>query len=559
MARYISIGSTQKRKFHGIVRADSLGGELLGKLGFLRYHLPTQVGTGSEITVLCQVISVDRRNAVHEDGSFGPVIAAKGNIPYLSGIGDFEQAVMKPLAQQVNGNPAALRSNPPSGTELVSLDDESLDTAGSPQKVFNTFSPHSTQYMKYVGRLVGEHINLPIIMKNFDPADTDEGSWSEGRHVVFLGRQGSGKTHLAKMMLGMYLVSNSSMGALIPDGKGDFVSPGRIDLDLKAFLTANHRPVEVIHVDNIRLEESRHFRALLDLADFKNKIFDGNNEKWEAIMSLTLDRFSDDDRRMVVTGEAAITYNRFLEAFNEAVPLSYAETANQMRTRLTRLQSKQEIHRRRAAAIFDSVLKRFTTGKPMAEIVEGVLGEGSIIFLDIGSFDNEVNVFILGDLYRRVRKSAVYRFHQRRYSNAIIYVDEANRFIPQTPDERNKELQRELIDSIKTTRQYGVGWWFADQRPSSISKDAFSQMGTYFFGRGMNVASDRQNMESIVGEEGAEIYDYVMTAGGKAFVAYGQLVGIGNSESVAIPIESFANWETAAASVQELDVQLIVP
>ena len=107
-----------------------------------------------------------------------------------------------------------------------------------------------------------------------------------------------------------------------------------------------------------------------------------------------------------------------------------------------------------------------------------------------------------------------------------------------------KALASELIDGIKTTRQYGLAWWFADQRPSSISKDAFSQMGTYFFGKGMNVAADRANMESILGQEGSDIYDYVVTTGERPFVVSGQFVGVGSSESVAVPLVSFSNWQS---------------
>ena len=96
MTNYISISSTRNRKFYGIVSSNSLGNELLGKLGFIRF----KVGNNQEITVLCQITSVDRRNTIHEDSSFGPVIANKGIIPYLSGIGDYEESVAKPIAQQ---------------------------------------------------------------------------------------------------------------------------------------------------------------------------------------------------------------------------------------------------------------------------------------------------------------------------------------------------------------------------------------------------------------------------------------------------------------------------
>lgn len=158
----------------------------------------------------------------------------------------------------------------------------------------------------------------------------------------------------------------------------------------------------------------------------------------------------------------------------------------------------------------------------------------------------EVNVYILGTLYRRFRSRASHLYYRRTYSNAIVYVDKANRFIPQNPDDDRKELARELIDGIRTTRQYGLAWWFADQRPASISKDAFTQMGTYFFGKGMNAVADRASMESVLGEDGCNIYDYVITTGGRPFVVTGQFVGIGSSDYVPVPIEFFSNWQELA-------------
>lgn len=135
MTEYISIGSTRNRQFYGIVRSSSLGNELLGRLGFLKF----KAGNNNDISVLCQIISVDRRNTVHEDGSFGPVIAAKGSIPYLSSIGDYEEAVAKPIAQQVNGTASPLRANPPSGSQIVSLDDNSLMFRARTKKSSNNF------------------------------------------------------------------------------------------------------------------------------------------------------------------------------------------------------------------------------------------------------------------------------------------------------------------------------------------------------------------------------------------------------------------------------------
>ena len=544
MTNYISIGSTRNRQFYGIVRSSSLGNELLGRLGFLCFKAGNDVDT---VSVLCQIISVDRRNTVHEDGSFGPVIATKGSIPYLSSIGDYEEAIAKPIAQQVNGIAAPLRANPPSGSQIVSLDDASVTlehTETEPQKIFNSFAPDSEKFLRYAGTLVGESINVPIICKSFNPSD--EQGWGEARHAMFLGRSGSGKTHAAKTMLALYLLSTSTMGAFIPDGKGDFINPSSRDLNLKNFLEANGRVVQVIDIEDLRLEEAKQFVQLLSIENFKGLIASSeNNEKWSLLLELTLAEFTDEKDRLIVEGEGSINLQRFLDRFNNSIPLVYSGTANSLQSRVQQTQNLQQTNARRIQIVFNKILRRFTQGTKLNDLVDGVLSKGEIYFLDIRSYDNEVNVFILGNLYRRFRSRASHLYYKKQYSNAIVYVDEANRFIPQSPkDEEQKALQEKLIDGIKTTRQYGLAWWLADQRPSAISKDAFTQMGTFFFGRGMTSVADIVNMESVLGKDGCNVYNFVTTMGQQPFVAIGQFVGIGSSESVAVPMLFFNDWQT---------------
>ena len=554
MVEYISIGSTRNRQFYGIVRSSSLGNELLGRLGFLRFN-----AGNSNISVLCQIISVDRRNTVHEDGSFGPVIAARGSIPYLSSIGDYEEAIAKPIAQQVNGSAKPLRANPPSGSQIVSLNDNSLmseEEQKNPQIIFNSFAPVSEGYLRYPGSLVGEAINVPIICKSFNPAD--DNGWGEARHAIFLGRSGSGKTHAAKIMLALYLLSTRTMGAFIPDGKGDFIRPSGRDLNLRNFLEANGRNVQVIHIEDLRLENTDQLQELLSIENFQRLVAPSiAPDKWRLLLELTLEKFTDEDEKLIVEGDKAISQEKFLEKFNDSLEFVYAETGKKLDVRIEKLKKSQEDNLTKITSLWNRVLKRFTEGEKLIDIVDHVLIEGKIYFLDIDSYNTSVNVFILGTLYKRFRSRALNLYKSRqKYANAIVYVDEANRFIPQSPkDEKQKELQEKLIDGIKTTRQYGLAWWLADQRPSAISKDAFTQMGTFFFGKGMTAVADQTNMESVLGKDGCNVYSYVATMGGSPFVASGQFIGVGSSESVAVPMQFFKDWQTLADKNNEtLDV-----
>jgi hypothetical protein len=539
VSQLISISSTEKRQFHGIVRSKCLGNELLGKLGFIRFKPDGK----QEITVLCQITSVDRHNVIHEDSSFGPVIAEQGSIPYLSGIGDYEKAVAKPIAQQLDNKPTALRANPPSGTPIVSLDDESVSKVSNPQEVFTSFSPALPQFLRYGGTLSGETIKVPFICNSFNPADED--GWGEAKHAGFFGRQGSGKTHAAKIMLALNLLTTPTMGAFIPDSKNDFVKPGPNDLDLKALLESNDRPVEVIKINDLKLEKVEHFREFMLMEKLHKQLISTISEKYELLFNLTLSDFSDDNDNPNLAVEK-INFNNFRKSFNENIALCFAsESPKKQEERQTIAKALQEKNQKQLEKKFNKILERFTNGQSLNEIVDGVLQKGKIYFLELeaGMYDNPVNVFILEILYRRFRSRVSQLFYKSQYSNGIVYVDEANRFIPQTPTEEQKDLAKELIQGIKTTRQYGLGWWFADQRPAAISKDVFTQLGTYFFGKGMTAAADKENMESIIGKEGLQIYEYVMSTSKRPFVASGQFVGIGSEGAVTIPIDFFPKWK----------------
>ena len=361
---------------------------------------------------------------------------------------------------------------------------------------------------------MGEDINVPIICKSFNPAD--DNGWGEARHAIFLGRSGSGKTHAAKIMLALYLLSTRTMGAFIPDGKGDFIRPSGRDLNLRNFLEANGRNVQVIHIEDLRLENTDQLQELLSIENFQRLVAPSiAPDKWRLLLELTLEKFTDEDEKLIVEGDKAIS---------------------------------QEDNLTKITSLWNRVLKRFTEGEKLIDIVDHVLIDGKIYFLNIDSYNTSVNVFILGTLYKRFRSRALNLYKSRqKYANAIVYVDEANRFIPQSPkDEKQKELQEKLIDGIKTTRQYGLAWWLADQRPSAISKDAFTQMGTFFFGKGMTAVADQTNMESVLGKDGCNVYSYVATMGGSPFVASGQFIGVGSSESVAVPMQFFKDWQTLA-------------
>jgi hypothetical protein len=67
----------------------------------------------------------------------------------------------------------------------------------------------------------------------------------------------------------------------------------------------------------------------------------------------------------------------------------------------------------------------------------------------------------------------------------------------------------------------------------------------------MTAVADQTNMESVLGKDGCNVYSYVATMGGKPFVATGQFIGVGSSESVAVPMEFFDGFQKLATENNE--------
>ena len=65
-----------------------------------------------------------------------------------------------------------------------------------------------------------------------------------------------------------------------------------------------------------------------------------------------------------------------------------------------------------------------------------------------------------------------------------------------TPWERGK---KGLIDAVRTTRKYGLGWLFISQTLSSLHTEILQQLRIQFFGFGLSMGQEFQSLRQIVG------------------------------------------------------------
>ena len=62
-----------------------------------------------------------------------------------------------------------------------------------------------------------------------------------------------------------------------------------------------------------------------------------------------------------------------------------------------------------------------------------------------------------------------------------------------------------LIDAIRTTRKYGLGWLFISQTLASLHTEILNQLRISFFGFGLSLGQEFQSLQQLVGSSGTAL------------------------------------------------------
>lgn len=139
---------------------------------------------------------------------------------------------------------------------------------------------------------------------------------------------------------------------------------------------------------------------------------------------------------------------------------------------------------------FENIVKEFESGKLTIVDLSAVPDDDEKCLI-AKKIENYVFNKAL-DQYKRTHKEYVY--------DACIFVEEAHRFLPETPEgDQQTECQKIFIRGAREGRKYGLGHVFIDQRFIGLSKEAM-QTQTYILGR-VTTPGDISALESIIGKD----------------------------------------------------------
>jgi aspartate carbamoyltransferase regulatory subunit len=103
--------------------------------------------------------------------------------------------------------------------------------------------------------------------------------------------------------------------------------------------------------------------------------------------------------------------------------------------------------------------------------------------------------------YYKVPEKAQETYKKDELLNSLVIIDEAHRLAPKEPSENEylEKVKAILVDAVRTTRKYGLGWMFISQTLSSLSRDILDQIRIYVFGFGLGWGIERLALKDIIG------------------------------------------------------------
>ena len=125
-------------------------------------------------------------------------------------------------------------------------------------------------------------------------------------------------------------------------------------------------------------------------------------------------------------------------------------------------------------------------------------------------WDKKIKPLIINSFLQRLIRVAEEQYREEKSLNTLFVLDEAHRFAPRgrADTERLEGVKSKLVDAVRTTRKYGLGWMFLSQTLSSLDAEIVQQLRISFFGFGLSMGSEFQKLRELVGGQSESIRLY---------------------------------------------------
>ncbi|MGP5272987.1 ATP-binding protein [Psychrobacter faecalis] len=496
----------------------------------------------NDIYSLGQITEVKTENKWHEEPSFKSVIKRHGHLPHLSGDADNRVAnlnIQSSFKVTNNSTKAAQLSNSPAtGVNVHPVNNQFLDTLIKPiTEGCNT---------KILGKAYGSNVNIPFWFKHFGKGKNGAG---DAYHIGVFGKTGSGKTTTAAQMILGYAANHSEMSMLIFDPQEQFYNDNEILPNRKKFrqevlnVGVSDQKYRAIKIpEDIALPDSAElFSELLNTTGFINSFFSIKSVEKRKLMQESIEGYIDgrlnnpsfllqkvDSRTLLLDLVERFCKLKDKKEKNDGCSeyISYVYSQPQYREKLknviearketllnTNDDDENESKSRKYIEDFGTVLNLFknSSNQNVDSMLDNILKESGYVYIvNLAPNSNKalrndnVQALLIDIIMSKLIEKSEHLASEGKKANCLVVMDEAHRYVNSSASEpRLKELNKKIIDSVRTVRKYGIGHMFITQTIESIDQEVIQQMRVFAFGYGLTMGTEYNKIRQIVNDDDA--------------------------------------------------------
>ena len=497
---------------------SSVTRQLVGELAIFRY-----LQDSKNHYAIGQIIEITLKNFLLEDPTIKSVARKRGSVNPISGIQDVHIGKLLCSAIFTSSDdlvePSLLGTVPPTGTYVYQVNDDILSTILEKQK----------NSLLYLGNSYGSKTKLPMWFKHFDYGEDGAG---EAYHLGIFGITGSGKSTLAKMILTAYSKFRQ-MGLLVLDPVGEFSKTFANDnsnntereyqnsdsnFNMKKIMNFLNKHVVPINVRNLVLDRWSLFEEILLESQIFHRLTIKGPNKGYAVDALIPKLRNKTTLTKLIKRES---FDLFMnELRKEEIQLLIFSTP-EPRKRLNNLVSSMDARNldnlyseywvpicslfedRPDAITIDDLLEKFTSKLKPLIVVD--LSEQTAHNMELRYWNETIQSLILKRLLKGLVSLGEKTWQKNTSLNTLVVLDEAHRYArkDEFSDLNLEQLRLTLLDAVRTTRKYGLGWLFISTSLSSIHRDILQQLRIMFFGFGLSLGNDLVTLRELVSDEKA--------------------------------------------------------
>lgn len=494
--------------------ADILGGavqrKLVGELAALEFHQD-----GISHVALGQITEVELRNPWHEDPTMRSLIRQRGRVDAVSErqdvhIGKMTLSAVFGETTQNQYDAAFMGTVPSTGTFIHLVDDAIL------KQLLERFQ----RQLFYLGHVYGSKPMLPTWFKHFGSGQDGAG---EAYHIGVFGKSGSGKSHLTKMILTAY-ARHPDLSLLVIDPQGEFAklasSQGTDPWKFGDTLRGLGRRITAINVKRLVLDT---WSLFIEIA-LEGRIFQTISGPTGEVAGNALEYLK---QKLTSKGvklsdiSSRTSFDTFWSLLKDAEVQKIIYRSAESRTRFSDTVGAAD-----ADEFFKNVWQPITAlfdrnragSKGISDALNYVIEKKSdkpIVIVDLSLKDesgsllwnDRIQALVIKRLLDELKRIAEGHYKDDKSLNMLVVLDEAHRLAPrETPDiDAAAAVRSSLIDAVRTTRKYGLGWLFVSQTLSSLHQEILGQLRMYFVGFGLGLGQEFSSLRQIAGSSEAAL------------------------------------------------------